>query len=287
MEQVKKSSKKRIIIIVITAIIIIASILTILTIIGKKYEFFSHGSIPYYSVEDMKTKAPVIVQGEVINISEPFLVEDSQGVSVRAYRDFEVKVSKALRGTPGDIVTVRIAGGEFGNVSFVEEPTPKLEENKEYILFIYQHHMGGGTLTEGDYYFILGEQQGVYKNIANTKYAELRKNSDLYLREDFDSIEGKNAKSAISIVEENESGITEEVIKLSSFEKSMESFNKEYPANEFWFREDVLASREANLEEGMITQEEYDRYTVRAEEYGRIMTKKETDEYLNMIRSRN
>ncbi len=280
MEKVKRLKKKRIILISAAAIMIIAAVLTILTITGRKYEFFSVGLTHYYSVEDMKTKAPVIVQGEVTNISEPFLVEDSYGTSIRAYRDFEVKVNKALRGEPGETVTVRLPGGEFGNVSFVEEPTPKLEENEEYILFIYQHHVGGGTLTKGDYYFILGELQGVYEYAENTQYAHLTKNGGLYFSSDILPVEGGDMEAAANNAEKDKSGMTKEAISLSAFEENMMDFNKKYPANEFWFREEAEANSKLNLESGMITQEEYDRYKEQEKEYGRILSEEECKEAL-------
>lgn len=60
----------------------------------------------------------------------------------------------------------------------------------------------------------------------------------------------------------------------------MMDFNKKYPANEFWFREEADANSKLNLESGMITQEEYDRYKEQEKEYGRILSEEECKEAL-------
>ena len=58
---------------------------------------------------------------------------------------------------------------------------------------------------------------------------------------------------------------------LSAFSSTMEVINAQVPVDEYWFRNDVLDSLESNLQEGMITQEEYDWYLQEIESYGTIV----------------
>ena len=60
---------------------------------------------------------------------------------------------------------IRVQGGIVGNRKEIYNPTPDLEYDGEMIPFLYKPGRGGGFNTEGDYYYVLGLPQGIFKKV--------------------------------------------------------------------------------------------------------------------------
>ena len=84
------------------------------------------------------------------------------------------KVDKVIMGTPyNDTVVIRIPGGTVGNRTEKYEENPVLEVGKQYLLFLSKPDMGGSYNTVGDYYYVQGLKQGVYKVTGNNEFVSL------------------------------------------------------------------------------------------------------------------
>lgn len=178
------------------------------------------GLLAEETAEDLFEQSTLIAFGTVTGKSDAFQIQSVSG-SVSNFTDYSFTIDSTLRGcADSGTITVRIQGGVVGNYAEVYEHSPTLEENHSYLLFLYQPGMGGSYNTEGDYYYILGLTQGTFSEDDNGSFA-------------------------------SQAGVTltrEMLISAQSDE----------PVNENYFREEYIANQQRNLENGIITQEEYD-----------------------------
>lgn len=198
---------------------------------GDEMEEIFEGILEPKSVEDLFMQSLLVVKGQTQGTPNSFIIESVNGVT-SVFTDYQFKVDYIYRGSDDNkIINIRVQGGIVGNRKEIYNPTPDLEYDGEMILFLYKPGRGGGFNTEGDYYYVLGLPQGLFK-----KY------------------EGK-WKSSMGTV------LTEEDIEQKS---------KVYPVDEYWFRNEYLENLKRNLDNDMITEEEYNKWTKEIDVFAKI-----------------
>lgn len=204
------------------------------------------GSLKSYPYEALLNDAPVIVKAHTVDISNPFKIKSVNG-SISRFTDYTVQADEVYRGqiATGDSVVVRIEGGCIDGNDVVVDEAPSLKMDEEVVLFLYQPNMGSGFNTEGDYYYVLGMTQGAfYPKVQDDK-----------LTADY----------------VNKFGTTFSLDRLQSDITSMDSDRLVVANRENRVYEEFLNNQKANLESGMITQEEYDRFLQEAQTYATIV----------------
>ena len=100
--------------------------------------------------------------------------------------------------------------------------------------------MGGSYNTEGDYYYVLGQSQGVYRAIDLTSYS-------------------------------NDEGKMVDVVDLKDDLSAMTIAQKQSAENINRFYEEFIANQKKNLENGFITRAEFDQLMHDIQEYATIV----------------
>lgn len=212
-----------------------------------------HTSLLPMSQEDLTELSHLVMTCKLLEISPAFQVKSvGGGITNFTYYYFQpIKILRDSRSiTSEDIVTVRIQGGQVGNLNVVNDTSYGLEEEKEYLLFLYSPTYGGGFTTEGDYYCLTGSQQGVF------------------------ALENNISRSENSVYANINLPSEEEPITLSSFQTTIAQINQAIPpkdAEESSYQRFLDAQKE-NLESGFISQEEYNQFLEESKQYATILT---------------
>lgn len=275
-------------IIIISASVLILLTLSIIFIFASQSSqvlpVTTSSTLPDYSLEDLKANSSLIITGVVEEITDPFIVEADKSI-IRIYRDCTIKPKEILRGEIADnTITVRTAGGKIDDLQMIEEGSPQLKVGEEYMLFLYQPNMGGDTLTKGDYYLPMGGVLGTFEKVPEKTISEISgitkffdvKADALFIS--YLHTEDSAVQSALESFGKSNSSTKEYLISFSKFQKEMETFNEKIPVNENWYREDIIKNLKANLENGMLSQEEYDNAIAKMSVYGKIADKERTKE---------
>jgi len=85
----------------------------------------------HMSVEDLARKADTIVLGTVTQQESAW---DTQHTAI--YTDVTVIVERVLAGTPGDFMTLRIAGGIVGGMGMRTSNDPVFQDGERVIVFL-------------------------------------------------------------------------------------------------------------------------------------------------------
>ncbi|MDO4541911.1 MAG: hypothetical protein Q4C00_03645 [Bacillota bacterium] len=201
-------------------------------------------SYPERTMEEMIEESSLIIYGKVTAASDPFAIKPTNGGDAANFVDYTVTPQETYRspGTVPETVTVRIKGGLVGNVNMVCENEPELALEDSYLFFLYQPGMGGGYNTEGDYYYVLGGENGVYSGVDTSG-----------------SSAGLSADTGATL-------------DLSSFSEKCATLNSSEPARNDSMAEDFKSNMTQRLENGEITQEEYNSTLTEANTYAEIVT---------------
>lgn len=187
-------------------------------------------------LSELVEQSALIVQGQVASQSEEFYIQPVFDGTAMGYLDYTVRIAEVHRGeTDKGVITVRIPTAS--NIA--------LEEGQDVLLFLYPPAMGGGYNTEGDYYYITGAQQGIY-------LVQESENGTVFW-------------NRFGNVRETAASFLEEIMALSA----------EYPVNDRYNYDTFLENAQRNLDNGVITREEYDRYLAELEEYAVILPSEE------------
>ena len=198
--------------------------------------------------DDLLQDAPVIVTANVTDVSDSFEIMPVFGGTTSIFTDYTIEVREVLRGdvAADDTLTVRLEGGQTDERALVVDEAPALTVGDELLLFLYQPNMGGAYNTEGDYYYILGLEQGAF-------YAQ------------------SSMLRTQSMVYENTLGTAIDLDALKADILSLSNSRSTEIGNEDRVYEEFLANQQKNLENGFITQEEYDTFLAEANEYATII----------------
>jgi hypothetical protein len=181
-------------------------------------------------------ESTLVVEGTVTGQSDAFQIESPSG-AVANHIDYTFAVISTLRGNAeqGNI-TVRTQGGTVGDYTEVYEQEPTFEDGKSYLLFLYQPGRGGAFNTSGNYYYVLGLVQGVYEKQSDGSYV---------------------SQSGHAVV------VEELYASLSAI--------AQIPVDTYFFRNEYLTNQARNLENGFITQEEYENAIANIDVYATII----------------
>lgn len=187
-------------------------------------------------IEDRIVASDLVILGTVQDISDPFYIESASGAA-SIFTDYTITPQKVLRGTTdADRVTLRLQGGKIGRRETIVEENPELSIGDNALFLLYQPHMGGGFNTLGeDYYYLKGLEQGV-----------------LYTTTDTNCFETEDGES----------------IDLAALPQMLSEADEPDPNS---FRNNCLEGLNHNLEEGFISQEEYDDFVQRMDRYAHIV----------------
>ena len=204
------------------------------------------GLLPELGYEELMEKSSLVVRGKIIEQSKTFQITPTFSGSPSNFKDYYLQVNEVLRGdsNPDDIVSIRIQGGFVNGLDVIAEEEPDLNVGDEVLAYLYQSNMGSAYNTEGDYYYIVGVNQGVFYLDENAK------DSDDKVR--FYSTEGSEVEWDIVVSELNE-------------------FNQRNPVNENLVYDEFLENLNRNLKNEFITQEEYEILLNGVNEYATIV----------------
>jgi len=186
------------------------------------------GTLVDYTIEELISDSNLIIRAKLKDASETFQIQSAEGEAISNFTDYYFEIEEIIAGECSDdtAVTVRIEGGTVDDFKLIVDEAPEVPYDSEVILFLYKPNMGSGFNTEGDYYYILGLNQGIFVNSAE-KYS----NDSMYCNENND--------------------------KLTVDELSQMISNSKTPAEGVDMYNEFLANAKANLEEGVITEEAY------------------------------
>ena len=191
------------------------------------------GLLAPVSTDDLFSQSSLVVRGQVSGRSDSFQIQSPSGL-VANFTDYYFTIDNILRGSYGsNTVTVRLHGGTVGNYTEIYEQTPTINQDTEYLLFLYRPGRGGAFNTEGDYYYILGLTQGIF----------VEESEGVFLSETGEKLISNVFLSTIA----------------------------DAPVNENYFREQYIHNQQLNLENGFITQEEYDFRMANIDQYATIV----------------
>lgn len=231
--------KKLLLVAVAFTVIVMGALIGGASIDGKKStpeKRYISGTIVETSLDDLFEQSTLAVFGTVTGKSDAFQIKGVSG-SVANFTDYYLNISSTLRGTAkNNAITVRVQGGTVGNYTEIYEFSPNLEINNDYLLFLYKPGRGGAYNTEGDYYYVLGLTQGVFSENENG---------------DFVSASGEI--------------LSQERLISTLSDEDME------PVNENYFRNEYIENQERNLQNGFITQEEFDEMMANIDHYATIL----------------
>lgn len=196
------------------------------------------GSIAYVSIPDLFERSSLVVEGTISNISDAFQIKSNSG-TIANFCDYQFDVSSIIRGSLPDetnSVEIRVQGGTVGNYTEIYSGTPDFNVGDDYLLFLYQPGRGGSFNTEGDYYYVLGMCQGVFTKDDSGQY----------------------------ISQSGEELSNDYLIQCAT------ATNNTVDPN--YFRNEYIENQKRNLENGFLSQEEFDQLMLEIDDYATIIS---------------
>lgn len=187
--------------------------------------------------EDLMEGSHLVAVCRLKEVSRPFRIRSagSEGNGgLQNYTDYYFEVLETLRGeAAGPVIAVRSLGGRVGALDLEVDEVLQFQEEENYLLFLYQPGMGGNFHTEGDYYYVYGNTQG------------------MYLCGDTASLRGDPNGSV-------RNAYTEEGLSVDAFLKQLDQVNKDHPPQPEKAKEEYLQYLRDRVGVDGYTQEEYD-----------------------------
>lgn len=211
--------------------------------------------IPAMTSEERIAAAELILRGEIITEKEIKIRPVADEGAVSFATDYTVAVRDILRGAEeAQTVTVRILGNPADGIEYVNELLPDLTVGGTYLFLLYRPGMGGSYNTEGDYYYIVNCDTGVYEE-ENGSYIQVLGDVDTYDTQT-QTMEGKQQ---------------EVIADYQVYKREVEKINAEEPVQSGHLKEDSLEALRSNLERGWISQQEYDNAVKNSQSYATIV----------------
>lgn len=232
MKEPNRINKSQVVIIGMVMTTLVVSIAFLINIMSMKTVHIS-GTLAEKSLDDLFEQSALVVTGNVSGKSNAFQIKSVSG-SVANFTDYQFTIDNALRGFSEDnVITIRVQGGTVGNYTEICEFSPDLVQNHEYLLFLYKPGRGGAYNTAGNYYYILGLTQGAFEKDETGNFV---------------SFSGESLRDEVLI-----------------------SSHNAVPVDEGYFRNEYIDNQRKNLENGFITQEEYDELMANIDQYATIV----------------
>lgn len=203
------------------------------------------GVLEGYTYKDLLDRTPVIIMAHVKKISDPIQIIPVSGATPSNFTDYTLSVDEVLRGEVNvdDEIVVRIEGGETNGLNVVVEESPALLTDGKMLMFIYQPNMGGAYNTTGDYYYIQGVNQGVFTNEEHDENSYINYSGNIAITLD---------------------ALRTDLLTMSRG-RTMSATDEDRVYKEF------LENQRRNLENGFITQEEYEQLLKDVQSYATIV----------------
>ena len=184
------------------------------------------GTLEEKSEDALFEQSSLIIRGTLNEDAEMFQIQSVSGQTSN-FTDYKITAEEILRGsTDEETITVRVRGGTAGGVTEIYALAPELNAGEEYLLFLYRPAHGGAFNTEGDYYYVLGLPQGTFQRAATTAEPQA---ADVFV---------------------SQTG-------LEMTYGHILARAEEYPVDASYFRTQYIENQKRNLENGFITQAEY------------------------------
>ncbi len=199
-------------------------------------------TFPAMTAEEQIEKAHLIVKGTFKDKSKAFQIQPANGGDPSNFTDYYLTVEEVYRGdaAAGDVLSVRVQEGIVGTIKVEVDYEPDIQIGDTVLIYLYQTGMGGNYTTDEDYYYVLNGKKG---------YCILNGEGQL-----------RNAESG-------------EVYPLAEVKASIASIDEKTPVNKNWPYEEALEGLKGNLENGFITEEEYQQAleNLNSETYGKVV----------------
>ena len=181
----------------------------------------------------------------VKSVADPIQIMPVSGTTLSNFTDFTLTVDEVFRGdiSVGDEVVVRIEGGQTNGLNVVVEESPELSMNSQMLMFLYQPNMGGAYNTTGDYYYIQGVSQGAFVQAENNENSYVNYAGNITLTLD----------------------TLKDDLLMMSRSRTLAATDEDRVYKEF------LKNQQINLENGFITQEEYEQLLEEVQNYATII----------------
>ena len=193
------------------------------------------GALAYVDIPELFEEATLIVEGTVSGNTDAFQIESVSG-TVANFTDYHFDISTAIQGNLDDdinSVDIRVQGGTVGNYTEEYTGSPSFETGKDYLVFLYQPGRGGSFNTAGDYYYVLGLCQGVFSKNGSGQYI---------------------SQAGRTLSNDN-------LIMATSDE----------PKNPDYFRNEYIENQKRNIENGFISQEEFNQLMDHIDQYATVL----------------
>ena len=243
------------------------------------------------SLEDLAEKSSLVVYGEIVEISDPFFVEGAEGCGSDTVMDVTVQPLRMLRGEAEKTVVVRISGGLFDAMYYESDDIPEFQLGEKWLLYLNRPAFGGGTNAEGDYYYLTGGGRGAFKEMGapeittrdqamRASLAQANENEEITFVNGLVVETGAMDQRDLTLVQEPEDIEHMErpeaaVFVLSDLASILSEFNETHPYDPDAERNSWIETCGSNLKNGMITQDEYDRFMSQMDEYAQTFTEEE------------
>ena len=201
------------------------------------------GMLKQYGYDDLLDTATVVVRATVESQSDTFQISPVSGGDPSNFTDFTLRVTDSFQGDKqiGDMLTVRVQGGEVDGFNVVVEDAPSYQVGDDVLVFLYQPNLGAGYNTTGDYYYTLGLYQGAFFASEKSYSNDLKFENAAGMEISYNKISSDTAIQAKTVINENQ------------------------------FYNEFLDNLNMNLESGFISQDEYDRLLAESQVYATIV----------------
>ena len=189
------------------------------------------GLIAEKTEDDLFSQSILVARGTIHDTGSVIQTAAPSGLSIN-FTNYDFTISQIYRGSAEGSVTVRVEGGAVGGRNEIYEPTADLKDGKEYLLFLFQPNHGGNYYVDDDAYYVLGLNQGTFEP-ADGGY-----------------------------VSQSGAFLSEETLLARA---------GEFPLDPDYFRREFLQNQQNNLDNGFITQEEYDQLVADVDVYAQIV----------------
>lgn len=230
----------------------------------------------YRTLTELTEASSIVIKGTVIGQSQPFKIKPASGADESIFTDYTIQIDTLYRGThAGNIAYLRMQGGEIENLSVYAEDAPEIKTGESYMLFLYKPFTGGTYTTKGDYYYLTQGPQALFFPLSVNvlqrsmqagniplahldrvpKIATFNSSSDkIFMNAEVSAIEENGRALSPALITEN--GIL--VVTENNFSQEIRSFNKTVPLDPDYSKKEMIDSLKSNLENGFLTQQEYD-----------------------------
>jgi hypothetical protein len=211
-----------------------------------------------YTIEELIDRSHIVVVGRILGQSEPFLVKPVGIADPRYFTDTFVAVKEVLYGDQGRLgstIAIRTLGGAGESFAVYSDDKPDMASGEAFVFFLYQENYGVNWNTEGDHFYILGGKQGCFPEAGQGVFT-----SNVSL-------------SSNSLETANRTYSADELRNLVAL------VGRSQPLSADDYRQEALDMLTGSYERGEIGQEKYDFEMTMYEQFARIMTEEEVQEY--------